>query len=180
MYCSYCGTQLPDSSRFCQGCGKPTVVSDQNQMRPVVGVKKRSLKGWIIVSVVCLGLFLLSAMPQPETSNAKQDSTVSISQSKPNVVSVSLGQIVKTMNSAPPLHGKKFIISFDDSGPFTSIDLNPALWEALTPLQQKAFGTSFAKAFGGTGKINCRIKVYGIEVGHVNASLLDGWTYEAR
>jgi len=84
------------------------------------------------------------------------------------------------MNEAPALHGKKFIISYDDNGPFASIDLNPALWEMLTPLQQQAFGTSFAKAFGGTGKVNCRIKVYGVEVGHVSRSLLEGWTYEPR
>jgi len=93
---------------------------------------------------------------------------------------ISLGEIVRAMNEAATAsHGKNFILRYE-GGPFATVEVNPELWETLTPLQQKAVGTRLAEAFGRTGQINCRVKVYGIEVGHMSWSLLGGYQYEPR
>ncbi|MEX2262342.1 MAG: cytochrome c maturation protein CcmE [Bryobacteraceae bacterium] len=93
---------------------------------------------------------------------------------------ISLGEIVRTMNEAATAsYGKKFIVRYE-GGLFATVEVNPELWEGLTPLQQKAVGTRLAQAFGRTGQINCRVKVYGIEVGHVRPSLWGGYQYEPR
>lgn len=93
---------------------------------------------------------------------------------------ISLGEIVRVMNeAATTTYGKKFILRYE-GGPFATVEVNPGLWETLTPLQQKAIGTRLAEAFGRTGQINCRVKVYGIEVGHVSASVFGGYQYEPR
>ncbi|MDR0918316.1 MAG: zinc-ribbon domain-containing protein [Oscillospiraceae bacterium] len=34
MFCSYCGKQLPDKSKFCSACGKPTILSVQAPVDP--------------------------------------------------------------------------------------------------------------------------------------------------
>lgn len=93
---------------------------------------------------------------------------------------ISLGEIVRVMNkAATAIYGKTFILRYE-GGPFGTVEVNPGLWETLTPLQQEAFGTRLAEAFGRTGQINCRVKVYGIEVGRVSPSLLGGYQYKPR
>jgi hypothetical protein len=93
---------------------------------------------------------------------------------------ISLSQIVANVNKATMAQsGMKFIVNYED-GPFAVIEVNPPLWEALSPPQQRAMGTNFATLFGATGGINCRVKVYGVEVGHVSTSILGGWQYETR
>lgn len=92
---------------------------------------------------------------------------------------ISLSQIVTGLNQVDfaGRNGRKLILRFED-GPFATVELNPQMWGLLTPLQQKAVGTGFAKAFGRTGGINCRFKVYGIEVGRVSLSFWGEWQYE--
>jgi hypothetical protein len=93
---------------------------------------------------------------------------------------ISLDEIVRVMNKAAiAIYGKKFILWYE-GGPFSAVELNPGLWETLTPLQQEAFGTRLAEGFSQTGQINCRVKVYGIEVGRVSPSLLGGYQYQPR
>jgi hypothetical protein len=91
---------------------------------------------------------------------------------------VSLGQIVAAINQGfMSQYGTKLILDYKD-GRFAAIEMNPKLWERLTPLQQKAVGMNFAKSFSGTGGINCHVQVYGVEVGLVSPSVFGGWQYE--
>jgi hypothetical protein len=80
------------------------------------------------------------------------------------VATVSLRQIVNAVNQEfMSSYGKKFFLRYEDAT-FAFVEVNPELWEILTPLEQKAIGANFAQAFGRTGHVNCRVKVNGIEV----------------
>ena len=64
MYCSKCGTQLPEDSDFCTNCGskilKETVVTQPKTKTAVAG-KKKALAIIIAFSVAILGVWFLIA-----------------------------------------------------------------------------------------------------------------------
>ena len=93
----------------------------------------------------------------------------------------SLGEIVATINAASMSQsGQKFIVNYKN-GPFAVIEVNPALWDTLSPRSQNAIGTRFANLFGAAGGgVNCRVMVDGVEVGHVSASVFGGWQYDPK
>lgn len=138
-----------------------------------------------LISFIGLALFILLASGSTDNNERTPPSSSSPTASQETgqrhaEATVPLSQIVNAMNQATMSnYGKRFVLRYED-GPFATVEVNPELWEILTPLQQKAIGTNFAEAFGRTGQVNCRVKVYGIEVGHISRSVFGGWKYEPR
>lgn len=60
MFCSHCGSQLPEGAKFCQKCGARLEPSDSAQTSPVIsgGNKKKSKKIPIILGAVVLVVIL--------------------------------------------------------------------------------------------------------------------------
>ena len=53
MYCFNCGAQLPDSAKFCVGCGNPTAVASTPTASPVPAKKlSGGARAWIIICIV--------------------------------------------------------------------------------------------------------------------------------
>lgn len=59
MFCSQCGTNIPDGLTACPGCGKP--LNNMNYNQPIQPAKKRSNIG-VIIGCVIGGIILLSLL----------------------------------------------------------------------------------------------------------------------
>ena len=66
MFCSECGKQLPDTSKFCTGCGaKGEIIqpSEHHQVQKVESVSNKKIMLIVAVCFVCIvvGIYLLSS-----------------------------------------------------------------------------------------------------------------------
>lgn len=74
MVCNNCGAQIADNSKFCQSCGAPVNIQQDNQQQfyqsppqfnqpfgqiPSQGIEKRDIAITIILSIVTCGIYSL-------------------------------------------------------------------------------------------------------------------------
>lgn len=71
--------------------------------------------------------------------------------------------------------GKPYILKYYlDLGPMNRVLVSPDLWKTLTAAQRRELGSTFAKAFRGTGLLYCQFLSGDITVGKVRSDPIRG------
>src|SRR5262245_29717510 len=67
MFCTQCGKQVPDASKFCPACGANLQDGGAPAQTPTGGsALKLAIAGGVIAVMGAAGYFMLSAAPAPE------------------------------------------------------------------------------------------------------------------
>ncbi len=70
MYCSHCGTEIPDGSAFCAKCGKKTVADSRRRRGWSRRIRRRVFRGILYGWIIVVLFFCLVYVPV--TSNARR------------------------------------------------------------------------------------------------------------
>lgn len=71
MYCSKCGTHLPDDASFCKECGNPLISIDRNEGRLSLKKRRVILLACISISIVFIGLIIFIAQSYEKIGNTQ-------------------------------------------------------------------------------------------------------------